>query len=112
RGTWRSEHPRDDGQHADDLYAGRQAVHRVHRGYPDRAGGAGRVRAGEVSSIRRAAAFGAVDIAVQHSYRILGRGRSAGERTSREDRVMTFGIPTELFLQIHVAISLIGIASG
>src|SRR6266705_4288859 len=35
-----------------------------------------------------------------------------GERTSREDRVMTFGIPTELFLQIHVVISLIGIASG
>jgi hypothetical protein len=25
---------------------------------------------------------------------------------------MTFGIPTELFLQIHVAISLLGIASG
>src|SRR2546423_8688158 len=31
---------------------------------------------------------------------------------SREGLVMTFGIPTELFLQIHVVISLIGIASG
>src|SRR5437899_1064824 len=29
-----------------------------------------------------------------------------------ESGVMTWGIPTELFLQIHVVISLIGIASG
>src|SRR5215475_10336933 len=35
-----------------------------------------------------------------------------GGGTSREERVMTFGIPTDLFLQIHVVISLIGIASG
>ena len=45
RGPRRAPHSRPDGQHADDLHGGRQAIHRLHRRRADAARGAHRARA-------------------------------------------------------------------